>query len=148
MKSLIGILFLLFAWFILPAQEAYPVKTHDTLIGNTVVHLDSRIDTLINRVIDENDKKPTIPGYRIQIYSGKSRANANKIKATFLVNFPDESAYLIYQQPNFKIRAGNFRNQREAMPLYFKLIEMEEFKYVLLVPDKIFLPALKDKKDK
>jgi hypothetical protein len=54
--------------------------------------------------------------------------------------YPEADAYLIYQQPNFRVRVGDFRNRMEAHALYKKMLE--EFPEVIIVPDKINLPKL------
>jgi len=104
---------------------------------------DRRIDSLVNRQALLNDLKKTIPGYRVQIYSGPQRSKANEVKADFSGNFSDIPAYLIYQQPNFKIRTGNFRTKLEA----YKFMKSLPFQFAnsFIVNDEIVIPEL-DKK--
>ena len=81
-----------------------------------------------------------MPGYRIQIYFGSERKGALDAKTKFLQAYPETEVYLIYQQPYFKVRAGDFRDRFEAHALYKKLLT--EFDKVFIVPDKINLPKL------
>jgi hypothetical protein len=74
-------------------------------------------------------------GFRIQLFSGVERNNANALKTKFLKQFPNYPIYLIYQQPYFKLRAGDFRNKLEAQWLFNQL--QQEYGEVLIVPDKI-----------
>jgi len=57
-------------------------------------------------------------GYRIQIYNGIDRNKAKAIQSDFIKSHPGVSAYLIYNQPHFRVRVGNFRNRSEATTLY------------------------------
>ncbi len=112
-------------------------------VNHSVFIRSAAVDTLIQRVINLNDKEPKINGYRIQIYSGSNHSKANEIKGKFMTSYPDEYILLFYQQPNFKVRVGNYRDRIEAMKMYHTLINDIKFKSVLLVPDKIELPDLK-----
>lgn len=98
------------------------------------------LDSLIEKKTSINRLNKTIPGYRIQIFSGNERNNANNIKTKFLKLYPNQTAYLAYQQPYFKIRVGDFRTRLEAKLFYNKI--KEEFGECIIVTDKINLPAL------
>lgn len=98
------------------------------------------LDSLIEKNTSNNRVNKTIAGYRIQIFSGNERNNANNIKTKFLKLYPNQTAYLAYQQPYFKIRVGDFRTRLEAKIFYNKI--KEEFGECIIVIDKINLPAL------
>lgn len=98
------------------------------------------LDSLIDKNIAQNKISKTISGYRIQLFSGNERVNANNIKTTFLRLFPEQPAYLSYQQPYFKIRVGDFRSKLEAKLFYNKI--KEEFGESIIIQDKINLPKL------
>jgi hypothetical protein len=98
------------------------------------------LDSLINKNIAKNNINRTISGYRIQLFSGNERINANNIKTKFLRLFPEQTAYLSYQQPYFKIRVGDFRSKLEAKLFYNKI--KDEFSESIIIQDKINLPKL------
>ncbi len=98
------------------------------------------LDSLIEKNTSNNRVNKTISGYRIQIFSGNERNNANNIKTRFLKLYPNQTAYLAYQQPYFKIRVGDFRTRLEAKLFYNKI--KEEFGECIIIADKINLPAL------
>lgn len=51
-------------------------------------------------------------GYKIQLYSGRSRMEAVKVKSSFHNKYGEsENVDIVYQQPNFKIRVGNYRDR-------------------------------------
>jgi len=103
---------------------------------------DEKIDTLISRLYSNTDEKPTINGYRVQIYSGSVRKDALKVKSDFLEKYSSPDIYFDYDQPNYKVRIGDFRNKIEAQKLYHQLLNDGDFNAVLIVPDVIFLPEL------
>ncbi|MDZ4666517.1 MAG: SPOR domain-containing protein [bacterium] len=101
---------------------------------------DPKLDSLIERNIEINKSQQTIDGYRIQLFSGSERNNAHALRGRFKVEFPNVEVYLIYQQPYFKLRVGDFRNLIEAQEMYIKL--QKSYEQLLIVPDKINLPKL------
>ena len=108
--------------------------------GSLVIQSEPALDSVINRNIEMHRNNNFMEGYRIQIFTGSERNNANSIKAKFTKEYPDVPAYLLYQQPYFKVRIGDFRNKIEAQYLYRKLLN--EYGQVLIVPDKINFPKL------
>lgn len=101
---------------------------------------DVALDSVIVRNIEMNKAINSLDGYRIQIFSGSDRKNANALKARFKNDFPDEPVYLIYQQPYFKLRVGDFRSIIEAQPLYHRLLKT--YGQALVIPDRINFPKL------
>ena len=79
-----------------------------------------------------------MPGYRIQIYFGGERLRANNLRSDFLQEYPEFGAYVIYQQPNFKLRVGDFKTRLEAAKF---LTEMQaRFSMAFIVSDDVKLP--------
>ena len=101
---------------------------------------DAYLDTAIHKNIDKNKIANIIEGYRIQLFSGSERNNANALKTKFLKLYPETPAYLIYQQPYFKLRVGDYRTKIEAQNLFYKL--QDDFGQVIIIPDKINLPKI------
>ena len=99
---------------------------------------DSLVKVLMNRHVALNQVKRTMPGYRVQIYFGTQRAKANEVKTDFLKIFPKTGAYLIYQQPNFKIRVGDFKTRLEAMKFLKEIQPLYGTSF--LVKDEVKLP--------
>lgn len=98
------------------------------------------LDSLIEKNKAFNAANKTIKGYRIQLFSGTERNNANAVKTKFLKLFPDQTAYLIYNQPYFKIRVGDFRTKIDAEIFYNKM--KAEFGECIIISDNISLPKL------
>ena len=105
-----------------------------------ILNNDAYLDTAIQKNIDKNKIANVIDGYRIQLFSGSERNNANALKTKFLKLFPETPAYLIYQQPYFKLRVGDYRTKIEAQNIFYKL--QDDFGQFIIIPDKINLPKL------
>ena len=101
-------------------------------------------DSLINRLVERhkaiNSQKMSMGGYRIQLYFGGDRAKANNMRLDFLQQYPDVGAYVIYQQPNFKLRVGDFKTRIEANTF---LKEMQPgYSMSFIVTDDVKLPVI------
>jgi len=99
---------------------------------------DSLVKVLMNRQLALNQAKNTMPGYRIQIYFGPQRVKANEMKTDFLNVYHDVGAYLVYHQPNFKVRVGDFKTRLEAMKFLKELQPL--YSTAFLVKDEVKLP--------
>jgi alkylation response protein AidB-like acyl-CoA dehydrogenase len=99
---------------------------------------DSLTNLLVKRHIALNASKMTMPGYRVQVYYGSQRAKATEIRTEVLQKFPQTPAYIIYQQPNFKLRLGDFKTRLEAMKLLDEI--KHEYAQAFIVKDEVKLP--------
>lgn len=81
--------------------------------GNVTINQDEKITELLNLKKEMNKSDVDLQRYKIQIYNG-NRAGANAAKASFRKSFWDWSLTVVYEQPNFKTWAGNFRTRLEA----------------------------------
>ncbi len=111
----------------------------DTL--QTGVHGDPRLKTL---VFKHNDvlKRGKASGFRVQIYFGTDKTKAKEVKSRFLASYASEAhAYEIYEQPNFKIRVGDFRSRLEAYRFLKKI--RADFPASFIVESKIEMPSVK-----
>ena len=87
--------------------------------SSVIVHKDPRVDALVKKQssINITVKKAagrTMKGYRLMIINTNSRDEAIAAKTKVYTHFPDQKAYLTYQSPFFKLKAGNFQTRDEA----------------------------------
>jgi hypothetical protein len=126
------------------AQEGYrrespfPINNKE---GEVRVIQDPRIDQLITRHVESNQKLSGVPGFRIRIFSQSgqvARQNANQVRAEFLKRYPDMDGYLTYDAPNFKVYVGDFRTRSEALKFHKRVAR--DFPNAFIVADRINLP--------
>ncbi|MBX7227841.1 MAG: SPOR domain-containing protein [Chitinophagales bacterium] len=99
-------------------------QTKDTVdLGNVDVIVDSRLDDL-----QKLYAKPIIPdgpvlikGYRVQLGISQSRDQLTAEKDKFTKAYPEIRTYLNYEQPNFKLRVGDFKSKGEATTFMYKI---------------------------
>jgi hypothetical protein len=124
MKSLFLVPFLLFSVHS-HAQELVSMGGDSTSkSGKLLVIYDSGVENLIERYKKSNYANQGIDGFRVQIFTGAgndSKEKAERALQEFSSSFPEVVGYLTYQQPNFKVRCGNFRSKSEARKLMKKI---------------------------
>lgn len=106
-----------------------------------IVHKDPRIDQLVKKQIEINefntrDARRFVQGFRILILSTNDRAKADEAKMTVYKNFPELKAYMQYQSPYFKLKVGNFKDQKEA-DVYLKKLQLYFPASVYIIRDMI-----------
>lgn len=101
-------------------------------------------DSLANQLVERHKKvnaaKMSMSGFRVQLYFGSERQKANEIRTDFLSQYPGTGAYLLYQQPYFKVRVGDFRTRLEAQAFLKKISPV--YSSAFIVTDEVKLPSL------
>jgi hypothetical protein len=129
--------------------ELFRTPGSDNRSGSLNIIQDPAVDTLISRYILANKvltlgADGDMEGYRIQIYRSSNRNardESNKIRAEFMIEFPDIPSYAKYAEPGyFLIRAGNFRTKLEGTKWLYDI--RRKFPNAYLVPDIIYFPDL------
>lgn len=87
--------------------------------SSVVIHKDPRIELLVKKQEQINEyttrnARRTAKGYRLLIISTNSRDEAIAAKTKVYTNFPELKAYMWHQSPYFKVKAGNFKDRKEA----------------------------------
>ena len=97
-----------------------------------------------NRLVEKHKKinvlRRTMPGYRVQIYFGDQRQEAIDLKTSFQAANPGIPAYVVYQQPHFKVRVGDFKTRLEATGFLSRMQGILDQAFI--VPDEVKLPDL------
>jgi hypothetical protein len=111
--------------------------------GRVEVVKDPLVDTLIAKRFELNNAAgmPTAfssYGYRVQIFSGSNRKDAYNAQARLQSDYPELRTYIIYNEPNFKVRAGDFKTRLEAQKLMQEL--RTSFTSLFIISEKINPP--------
>jgi hypothetical protein len=101
-----------------------PIKSANSV----TIHLSDPVAESVEKFKKRNYSQTGVDGYRVQIFNAagpESKDKANAAMRDFSQAFPDYPAYLTYQQPNFKVRCGDFRTKAEAR----KLLKLISYQY-------------------
>ncbi len=114
-----------------------------------IVHKDPRVDVLAKKQAAVNAaykraNARSMKGYRLLIVNTNKRDEAIAAKTKIYTYFPELKAYLVYQTPYFKLKAGNFKTRDEAEK-YRQNMNMVFPKGVFIVNDTIEVKPEKEK---
>lgn len=105
---------------------------------------DARITTLVAKHIAFNENRGTIKGFRVQIFfdsGNNSKSRAVTAMNDFKAKYSNVEAYLMFQEPNYKVRVGDFRTRMDAQRLLNVIYE--DFPTAFVVKDdEINFPSL------
>ncbi len=114
----------------------------DNSVAAAKVSCNPALKTIENGIIEANKKRHSY-GYSVQIFfdSGvDAQKKAESVVEKYKKDFNDEDAYVFYEAPYFKVRAGNCRTRLEATRLK-KSIELQ-FPGSFIIECKISYPKL------
>ena len=119
--------------------------------ASVIVHKDPRVDILVKKQSSINTavKKASarsMRGYRLMVVNTNKRNEAIDAKTKIYTYFPELKAYLSYQSPYFKLKAGNFKTRDEAEK-YRKMMTTMFPKGVFILNDIIEIKPEKEKEE-
>jgi hypothetical protein len=111
--------------------------------GQLQIIQDPLVDTLLSKHLYLNEQNPGIEGWRIQIFfeaGNFSKTQAIEAKAEFVGKYPELRNYLIFQEPYYKVRIGDYRTKIEAEKVLKEIIR--DYPNAFVVKDEINFPEL------
>ena len=99
------------------------------------MHINRKVDEQLNSIGEKNRSIRYAPGFRIQLYIGNERLQAENAKMQINQNFPELSPYLSYNQPTYKLKVGDFMRRLDAERYYGQIKQL--IGSAVLIPDKV-----------
>ncbi len=141
MKLLVTIILsfiLSLSWAQQDGKNIFNKLNDDTYGGDVRVYQSPSLRLNMEKHLASVSEKKGVDGYRIQIYFGNgknARKKSNDARVKFITENPDIKAYIIYDNPYFKVRVGDYRNKSEALFVLEKI--KEQYADAFIVPDII-----------
>lgn len=102
-------------------------QTKKTAKGSVTITGDVKVSQLVEKHIEFNETIKTIPGYRVQLASlsgADAKSRAFSMKEQLKTEFPEVESYVIFTDPNFRVKIGDFRTKLEAHAFLQKTKEL------------------------
>jgi len=112
--------------------------TFGTATAQTRIIGDVDATRMVERHVELNSRVKTIPGFRVQIasFSGiNAKTSAFNLRDQFMTDYPEVQSYIVFDEPNFKVKVGDFRTRLEA---YAFLQEIKEVYKGYIIRDNIY----------
>ncbi len=97
--------------------------------------VNKRLDPILDTLAARNKGIKYANGFRIQIYVGNDKRAADEAKIFTYQTFPEIFPYLVYQQPVYKVKVGDFLNRMDA-ERYCATIR-DSYPSAMILPDKV-----------
>ncbi len=124
-----------------------------TIPGDTAEHLhplewdnvfqDEKISFLLHAHREAMMERLGIPGFRVHLFmdsGNRARLNSQREQAEFEEKYPDQAAYIVYEEPYFKLRVGDFRTRLDARRFLEKI--RRDYPAAYIVVDLINYPEM------
>lgn len=105
--------------------------------GQITIKNDSRLPVLVESISNEAEK--TI-GYRLQICFDSNKDLADAAKRKFFELYPKTEVYIIFEDPNFNLMVGDYRNKIDAEKVQAKIQSL--FTICVIHRTEIHLPRV------
>jgi hypothetical protein len=128
--------FLIFCACILACSCALAQEGEVTLIK------DVRIDALVKKqgTPVPPASAPQLVGYRVQLFFDSDKQLVDEARSQFNAKFPKVDTYVVFNAPNFVLKAGDFRSLLEAERVRETLLH--EFPTSFVIKELINLPRI------
>lgn len=133
----------LFVLLLLPALLR--AQAPDT--SGVVVHADPRLALLFVKKQENGyhgirGSIHSSRGFRVQIYNGNNRLEAQQRKVDFIRRYPNVRSYMSYIAPTFRVKVGDFKSRAEAYKFYQQVSGV--YNPCMVVPDIVEINTLRD----
>jgi hypothetical protein len=110
--------------------------------GDIQIHADPLIEGLVKKQgnVVPPATSPQIPGYRLQLIFDPERKKIDEARELFENLNPLVTSYVVFNAPNYILKAGDFRTPLEAEKL--KTLVFSEFPASFVVKEDINLPSV------
>lgn len=120
--------------------NAPAVKTSDAPVSSsktaeTPLSVNKELTEIIQTINQQNKSVKYMPGYRIQLYVGNIRSEADAAKSFIYRSFPELSPYITFNQPTYRVKVGDFMSKTEAEHVLSSV--KQQYASAVIVPDKI-----------
>ncbi len=99
------------------------------------LYVNKRLEAVLDSVYKQNKAIRYISGFRIQVYVGNIRQEADNAKSYIYQTFPEMNPYVSYSQPTYRVKAGDFMYRSDAEQ-YLEVIK-EQYSSAVILADRV-----------
>ena len=117
------------------SSDSQPIQSSKPAISDAPLHVNKKLDAILDTIAMRNKAVKFTNGFRIQIYVGNDRKAADDAKIYTYQKYPEIFPYLSYQQPIYKVKIGDFLNRMDAERYYSDIKDL--YPSAMILPDKV-----------
>lgn len=118
-------------------ETAAPAKNTNApkATADKPLYVNRKLESALDTLARQNKAIRYINGFRIQIYVGNVRQEADNAKSYVYQAFPDLNPYVSYTQPTYRVKVGDFMYRSDAEQ-YLDLIR-EQYASAVILADRV-----------
>ncbi|MBL6449673.1 SPOR domain-containing protein [Fulvivirga sp. 29W222] len=97
----------------------------------------AKLDAILDEIDELRKDISYIDGFTIQVYSGTNSEEARLARGKVYSILPESSPKLKFDEPNFKVKVGEYYSRIEARRSYSQL--KKKFPGAIIIPQRIYL---------
>ena len=118
-----------------PEPTMVPVNSNSNIGNDKPLYVNKRLETILDTMSKQNKAIRYISGYRIQIYVGNVRQEADAAKSYIYQSFPDLTPYVSYSQPTYRVKVGDFMYRSDAEQYLDRI--REQYSSAVILADRV-----------
>ncbi len=118
-----------------PAAKSGETPVSSPKAAEASSSVNQELAEIIQTINQQNKSVKYMPGYRIQLYVGNIRSEADAAKSFIYRSFPELSPYITFNQPTYRVKAGDFMSKTEAEHVLSSI--KPQYASAVIVSDKI-----------
>ncbi|WP_353722550.1 SPOR domain-containing protein [Dyadobacter sp. 676] len=118
-------------------EATAPPKSNNVPKGDVdkPLYVNRKLESVLDTLAKQNKSIRYINGFRIQIYVGNVRQEADNAKSYIYQAFPDLNPYVSYTQPTYRVKVGDFMYRSDAEQ-YLDVIR-EQYASAVILADRV-----------
>jgi hypothetical protein len=113
------------------------IESKPTTLSQPLQLVNKQVDAILDTISIQNRALRFAVGYRIQIYAGNLRTEADDAKLFVYQNYPELLPYITFISPTYRVKVGDFMNKLDA-ECYLQQVR-QQFASAIILPEKIDL---------
>ena len=119
------------------STESDEKSPSDSLLVEPTMDITFRLDSLLDTIAVNDQRKRYVQGYTIQVYTGSSRSEANEAQSLVYRLLPGSKPTMSYDLPNYKVKVGRFLHRIQAQKDFVHI--RKRFPNAILVPQQFVI---------
>lgn len=115
--------------------EKQPETVAKKPVTNQPMHVNRRVDMLLDTIAMRNRAVKHATGFRIQIYVGNNRQEADAAKLFCYQTFPEIFPYMTFSSPTYRVKVGDFLTRIDAERYQDKI--KDQFPGAMILQDRV-----------
>ncbi len=112
-----------------PPPRYRPSKSEEPL------YINKRLEAVLDTMAEQNRAIRYISGFRIQLYVGNTRQEADNAKSYVYQLFPELNPYVSYSQPSYRVKVGDFMYRADAEGYLDQM--RQQYSSAVILPERV-----------